>query len=103
MAELRLEDVIRRPLITEKNTWLMEKGQYSFEVHSESNKIQIKAAVQSTFSVTVLAVNTLNVKAKSKSRMIRRGAGRIEGTRPGWKKAIVTLAPGDTIDLFEQI
>ena len=43
MAQLRLEDVIRRPLITEKNTWLMEKGQYSFEVHPDSNKIQIKA------------------------------------------------------------
>jgi large subunit ribosomal protein L23 len=103
MAELRLEDVIRRPLITEKNTWLMDKGQYTFEVHPDANKIQIKAAVQSTFSVKVLAVNTLNVKAKAKSRMIRRGAGRIAGTRPGWKKAIVTLAPGENIDLFEQV
>jgi large subunit ribosomal protein L23 len=72
MAELRLEDVIRRPLITEKNTWLMDQGQYSFEVHPDANKIQIKAAVQSTFSVTVKAVNTLNVKPKPKSRMIRR-------------------------------
>lgn len=103
MAQLRLEDVIRRPLITEKNTWLMEKGQYSFEVHPDANKLQIKAAVQSTFEVKVLAVNTLNVKAKAKSRMIRRGSGRIEGTKPGWKKAIVTLAPGENIDLFEQI
>ena len=103
MAELRLEDVIRRPLITEKNTWLMEQGQYSFEVHPNANKIQIKAAVQSTFSVKVTAVNTLNVKAKPKSRMIRRGSGRIEGSRPAWKKAIVTLAPGENIDLFEQV
>ncbi len=59
MAELRLEEVIRRPLITEKNTWLMEKGQYTFEVHPEANKLQIRQAVQETFSVQVKAVNTL--------------------------------------------
>jgi large subunit ribosomal protein L23 len=103
MSELRLEDVIRRPLITEKNTVLMDKGQYSFEVHPSANKIQIKAAVQSTFSVKVTAVNTLNVKPKPKSRMIRRGSGRIAGTGKGWKKAVVTLAPGEHIDLFEQV
>ena len=103
MPELRLEDVIRRPLITEKNTWLMEKGQYSFEVHPDANKIQIKAAVQDAFSVKVKAVNTLNVKPKPKSRMVRRGAGRISGAKPGWKKAIVTLQAGEHIDLFEQV
>jgi len=103
MAELRLEDVIRRPLITEKNTWLMEQGQYSFEVHPDSNKIMIKAAVQATFSVKVKAVNVLNVKPKPKSRMVRRGAGRISGATVGWKKAIVTLAPGEHFDLFEQV
>ncbi|HEV2066091.1 MAG TPA: 50S ribosomal protein L23 [Thermomicrobiales bacterium] len=103
MAELRMEDVIRKPRITEKNTWLMEKGQYTFEVHPDANKIQIKAAVQATFSVNVTAVNTLNVKPKPKSRMVRRGSGRIHGARPGWKKAIVTLAPGEHIDLFEQV
>jgi large subunit ribosomal protein L23 len=53
--------------------------------------------------VKVSAVNTLNVKPKPKSRMIRRGAGRITGARGGWKKAIVTLEPGQHIDLFEQI
>lgn len=103
MAVLRMEDVIRRPHITEKNTWLMESGQYTFEVHQEANKIQIKAAVQETFSVKVKAVNTLNVKAKAKTRQVRRGAGRIKGTRPGWKKAIVTLEAGNHIDLFEQV
>jgi large subunit ribosomal protein L23 len=103
MAALRNEDVIRRPVITEKNTWLMEKGQYTFEVHPNANKIQIKAAVQETFSVKVTAVNTLIVKPKPKSRMIRRGAGRITGQKSGWKKAIVTLEPGQHIDLFEQI
>jgi large subunit ribosomal protein L23 len=59
--------------------------------------------VQSTFSVKVTAVNTLNVKPKPKSRMIRRGSGRIAGTSKGWKKAVVTLAPGEHIDLFEQV
>ncbi len=103
MAELRLDDVIRRPRITEKNTWLMEKGQYTFEVHPDANKIQIKAAVQATFSVSVTSVNTMNVKPKPRSRMIRRGAGRISGHGKGWKKAIVTLAPGQHIDLFEQV
>jgi len=103
MAELRLEDVIRRPLITEKNTMLMDQGQYSFEVHRDANKIQIKAAVQDAFGVKVKAVNTMNVKPKPKSRMLRRGSGRINGAKPGWKKAIVTLQEGQHIDLFEQI
>jgi large subunit ribosomal protein L23 len=103
MAELRLEDVIRRPLITEKNTMLMDQGQYSFEVHRDANKIQIKAAVQDAFGVKVKAVNTMNVKPKPKSRMLRRGSGRITGTKPGWKKAIVTLQEGQQIDLFEQV
>lgn len=103
MSELRLEEVLRRPLITEKNTWLMEQNQYTFEVHPDANKIQIREAVQATFSVKVKAVNTLNVKAKKKSRYVRRGAGRIRGASPGWKKAIVTLHPGEHIDLFEQM
>ncbi|HEV2073969.1 MAG TPA: 50S ribosomal protein L23 [Thermomicrobiales bacterium] len=102
MAELRLEDVIRRPVITEKNSWLMDKDQYTFEVHPDSTKIQIKSAVQDAFGVRVKAVNTLNVKPKAKSRMIRRGAGRISGMGRGWKKAIVTLHPGERIDIFEQ-
>jgi large subunit ribosomal protein L23 len=103
MAELRMEDVIRRPLITEKNTWLMEKDQYTFEVHPDANKLQIREAVQETFSVKVKAVNTLNVKPKKKSRYVRRGSGRIRGATKGWKKAIVTLQPGEHIDLFEQM
>ena len=103
MAELRLEDVIRRPLITEKNTWLMEKGQYSFEVEPTANKIQIKRAVEATFDVKVKAVNTLNVKPKARSRVTGRGRGRIAGFEPGWKKAIVTLYPGHDIDVFKEV
>lgn len=103
MAELRVEDVIKRPLITEKNTVLMELGQYTFEVATEANKIQIKAAVESTFNVKVKAVNTLNVKRKVRSRVASRRGGRISGHEAAWKKAIVTLHPGERIDLFEQV
>jgi large subunit ribosomal protein L23 len=103
VAEIRVEDVIRRPLITEKNTVLMEIGQYTFEVAPEANKFQIREAVEKTFKVKVRAVNTLNVKPKAKSRTASRRGGRITGHVAGWKKAIVTLAPGDRIDLFEQV
>ena len=103
MAELRIEDIIRRPLITEKNTWLMERGQYTFEVLPDANKIQIKDAVEKTFSVRVKAVNTLNVKPKARVRGVRGGRGRIYGHERGWKKAIVTLFPGQRIDIFEQV
>jgi large subunit ribosomal protein L23 len=103
MAELRVEDIIRRPLITEKNTNLMELGQYSFEVARTANKFQIKNAVEQTFNVRVTAVNTLNVKPKPRSRAASRRGGRIVGTTPGWKKAIVTLAEGERIDIFDQV
>ena len=101
MSELRLEDIIRRPVITEKNTFLMEQGQYTFEVAPEANKIQIKQAVEKTFKVQVKAVNTLNVKPKTRSRGIRRGRGRVSGHEPSRKKAYVTLVPGQSLDPFE--
>ncbi len=103
MPELRVEDVIRKPLITEKNTWLMDQRQYTFEVDPSANKIQIKEAVEKTFEVEVQAVNTLNVKPKPRSRMLRRGRHRIVGETRAWKKAIVTLVPGQRIDIFEQV
>lgn len=103
MPELRLEEVLRRPVITEKNTLLSEQEKYTFEVHPSATKIQIKAAVEDAFNVTVTAVNTMNKKPQAKTRMIRGGAGRIHGTSRAVKKAIVTLKPGDRIDIFEQI
>jgi large subunit ribosomal protein L23 len=103
MSELRIERILRRPLITEKNTMLMERDQYTFEVDPGANKIQIREAVEKTFNVRVKAVNTMNVKRKAKSRIASRRGGRIVGHEPGWKKAIVTLYPGDRIDIFEQI
>ena len=103
MAQLTHDDIIRRPLITEKNTMLMERDQYTFEVAQESNKIQIREAVEALFNVRVKAVNTLNVKPKPRSRAIRKGRGRVSGHEAGWKKAIVTLFPGQRIDIFEQV
>lgn len=91
-------EVIRRPVMTERNTDLMQQGRYTFEVAPEANKIQIKAAVEQAFNVKVLAVNTLNVHRKA-----RRPRTRLRGYRPGWKKAIVTLAPGEKIEIFEGV
>lgn len=91
-------EVIRRPVMTERNTELMQENRYTFEVAPTANKIQIKAAVEQAFSVTVLAVNTMNVHRKA-----RREKTRLRGFRSGWKKAIVTIAPGQRIEIFEGI
>ncbi len=103
MPTIRPEDVIRRPHITEKNTWLMDQDQYTFVVATGANKIQIREAVEALFNVRVKAVNTLNVKPKARSRAIRGGRDRIHGHERAWKKAIVTLFPGQRIDVFEQV
>ncbi|MBX0326892.1 50S ribosomal protein L23 [Oscillochloris sp. ZM17-4] len=87
--------IIVRPLITEKNTILMESNQYSFEVLREASKPEIKRAIETIFSVTVTRVNTLNVRGKMRRR------GRESGYTKDWKKAIVTLAAGDRIEIFE--
>ena len=100
MPVLRIEDVIRRPLITEKNTWLMEQDQYSFEVAPEANKIQIRQAIEELFDVQVKDVSVMNVKGKLKRRRTRRGI--TEGYTKTRKKAIVTLRPeSKRIELFE--
>ncbi|MBK8029786.1 MAG: 50S ribosomal protein L23 [Chloroflexi bacterium] len=97
MAELHLYDVLRRPVITEKSSGMMEaNNQYVFEVHKDANKPQIRQAVETIFDVKVVKVNTLILPAK---RGVR---GRHEYRRSQeWKKAIVTLAPGDKIEMFE--
>lgn len=96
------QDVLRRPLITEKNTRLMELGQYTFEVARNANKIQIKEAVERAFNVEVVAVNVMNVRGKERRRAMR---GRVAsvGRTPNWRKAIVTLREGQRIDLFGQL
>ena len=89
-------DIIRRPVITEKtNIQKDEANQITFEVDPRANRIEIKRAVEQIFGVKVTDARTMNVSGKVKRR------GRIEGKRRNWKKAIVTLAPGERIEFFE--
>ena len=90
-------DVLRRPIITEKSTLMHEQGKYVFEVAPRANKHEVKRAVEEAFDVKVLSVNTLNVRGKRK-----RFGPRLVARR-SWKKAIVALAPGDTITIFEGV
>ena len=94
---MHLYEVLRRPLITEKNTELQAQGKYAFEVAREANKPQIKQAVEKAFKVKVTAVNVVAVHGK-----VRKVGGR-QVLTPAWKKAIVTLVPGDKIELFEGV
>ncbi|MCS6938429.1 MAG: 50S ribosomal protein L23 [Roseiflexaceae bacterium] len=92
---MNAHQIIIRPLITEKNTNLMQFNKYSFEVDRNATKPQIKRAIEEIFNVRVTAVHTMNVRGKLRRR------GRFSGYTSDWKKAIVTLAEGDRIDLFE--
>jgi large subunit ribosomal protein L23 len=104
------QTIIKRPLLTEKSARLRETGggaarpegdtyaqQVVFEVASDSNKIEIKRAVETLFKVSVTDVRTLVVRGKQKR------IGRFSGRRPSWKKAFVTLKPGDNIEFFEGV
>lgn len=97
--EIHPYEVLRRPVITEKSTMLAGQRKYVFEVAEDANKPQIKQAVQQAFDVTVENVNTTMVRGRRK----RNRYGRRTGTAPTWKKAIVTLAPGSTIEFFEGV
>ena len=93
-----LRTVIRRPLITERAALLQEENnKYVFEVRRDANKIEIKRAAELVFEVNVVKVNTTTVHGKVKR------LGRFQGRRAGWKKAIVTLADGESIDLFGEV
>jgi len=89
--------VIIRPVVSEKSYGLLEDGVYTFVVDPRATKIQIHEAVEAIFSVRVVKVNTLNRKGKRK----RNRKSQTFGSRPNIKRAIVTLAPGARIDLFE--
>jgi large subunit ribosomal protein L23 len=94
-------DILRKPIITEKSSYQSsELNQYVFEVHRKATKAQIKEAVETLFEVTVLRVNVINVPAKRSRRARSR---RVLVRRPGFKKAIITLAAGDSIDVFEGV
>jgi large subunit ribosomal protein L23 len=91
-------EIIKRPLITEKTSIQKELyNQLTFEVDRRANRVEIKRAVESVFNVRVSAVKTLQVTGKIKRR------GRILGKRRDWKKAIVSLMPGERIDFFEGV
>ena len=90
-------EVLRRPVITEKNTGLQAQGKYAFEVAREANKPQIKQAVEKAFKVKVTTVNVMTVHAKT------RRVGRRQVLTQPWRKAIVTLQPGDSIQFFEGV
>lgn len=92
MSQYNHYDLVRKPIITEKSTMLSELGKYTFEVAVSADKTSIKKAVEAIFDVKVEKVNVLNVQGKSK-----RFRGTI-GKRSDWKKAVVTLAKGSTID-----
>jgi large subunit ribosomal protein L23 len=87
--------VILAPIVSEKSYAASVRGSYTFRVHSHAHKTQIRQAVEELFEVKVERVNVIKVQAKPK----RRGA--IKGTRQGWKKAVVQLRAGDTIEIFE--
>ncbi len=92
---MHLYEVLRRPLITEKSTILQTENKYAFEVDKEANKPLVKEAVEKAFKVEVLKVNIVNMKGK------RRRLGRRVLPAHPWKKAIVTLKQGDSIQFFE--
>ncbi|MGA6927105.1 MAG: 50S ribosomal protein L23 [Desulfosarcina sp.] len=91
-------DIIKRPVITEKTTTQKEAyNQLSFEVDKRANRVEITRAIEKIFNVNVAKTRTVHVKGKIKRR------GRIVGKRKDWKKAIVTLMPGERIDFFEGV
>lgn len=92
-------DVLVRPVITEKVNGQMEKsGTYTFVISKRANKLEVKTAIEAFYGVNVVDVNTCVVPAKAKTRMTK--AGILSGRKSGYKKAIVKLAEGETIDLF---
>jgi large subunit ribosomal protein L23 len=98
MSATVVHDILIRPVISEKSVAATERHNYTFAVARDANKFQIKAAVEAEFKVDVLGVRVLSVQPKQK----RRGRKTL-GTVPGWRKAIVTIAPGQKIELFEAV
>ena len=92
---MEARDILIKPIVTEKSTALMEERKYTFCVPLSATKIQIRQAVEQIFKVKVQAVNTMRYEGQMKR------LGRTQGRRSDWKKAVVTLKPGETIELFE--
>jgi len=95
---MEIQNIIIQPLLTEKGTSLQESlNQVQFKVDMRANKIQIRAAIEKLFDVKVLSVRTQIVRGKTKRR------GKFEGKRANWKKAIVSLAEGETVEFFQGV
>jgi large subunit ribosomal protein L23 len=92
---LHPNEVLLAPVVTEKSYELIDERKYSFRVHQDAHKTQVRQAVEELFDVHVERVNILKVQPKPKRRGLRRGK------KPGWKKAIVQLRKGDSIEIFE--
>ena len=92
---VRIGEILIAPVVSEKSYRLIEDRKYSFRVHPDAHRTQIRQAVEQQFDVKVLSVNVLKVKPKPKRR------GQIKGTRQGWTKAIVKIAEGQTIEIFQ--
>ena len=88
-------EVLIAPVVSEKSYGQIVQNRYTFKVHQDAHKTQVRQAVEELFDVKVTAVNIVKVQAKPKRRGIHKGV------RPGWKKAIVQLKPGDSIEIFE--
>jgi large subunit ribosomal protein L23 len=92
---LHPNEVLLAPVVSEKSYSLIGDNKYSFRIHPDAHKTQVRQAVEELFDVKVARVNIVKVQAKPKRR------GTFNGSRPGWKKAIVQLKPGETIEIFE--
>ena len=92
---LSARQVLIAPVVSEKSYSLIEARKYAFRVHPDAHKTQIRQAVEELFDVNVMRVNIIKVQAKPKRR------GMTKGIKPGWKKAIVQLREGETIEIFE--
>jgi large subunit ribosomal protein L23 len=92
---MHASQVVLAPIVSEKSYAGSTRGTYTFRVHPDSHKTQIRQAIEELFDVKVTRVNVIKVQPKPKRR------GLYRGTRPGWKKAVVQLRAGDTIEIFE--
>jgi len=93
--KLHPSEVLLAPVLSEKSYSLIDQRKYAFKIHPDAHRLQVRQAVEQLFDVHVERVNILKVQAKPKRR------GLIKGTRAGWKKAVVQLRPGETIEIFE--
>jgi large subunit ribosomal protein L23 len=99
---MKRSEVLIKPILTEKANAQQEKlRRYAFKVHRKANKLEIKKAVEEFYGITVVDVNTSVVPGKAKSRSTK--AGLIQGRKPAYKKAMVTIAEGENIDLYSNI